>query len=286
MLDGDLIVDLAASAPAAQPMPSLQALIEAGAPALTVVRDLERWALEGHLPGSVHALSGITLLAPIPRPLKNVFCVGKNYRDHVAEISRAGGTGPDGIPEFPVFFSKPPTSVIGPDAEFRLDEGVSRRLDYEVELGVVIGLGGRDIPAERAFDHIFGYTIVNDITARDLQKRHVQWLKGKGLDGSCPIGPWIVHKSALPDPQNLEISLSVNGEIRQNSNTSQMIFAIPEIIAQLSRGMTLEPGDIIATGTPEGVGMGMQPPQFLKAGDLVECHIPAIGRLATPIEAA
>jgi len=233
-------------------------------------------------------LSGaeVTLLAPIPRPLKNVFCVGSNYRAHVTEASRAQNKE-DKVPDYPVFFTKPPTAVVGPDAEIRLDSQLSQKMDYEVELGVVIGKPGRDIPAEKAIVHIFGFTIINDITARDVQRRHGgQFLKGKGLDTSCPMGPEIVTLDELPDFDKLRISLSVNDQSRQDGNTSQMMFTIPKLLESLSEGMTLEPGDLLATGTPSGVGYAMDPPCFLKHGDKVTCEIEGIGRLQNTVREA
>lgn len=228
----------------------------------------------------------VRLLAPIPRPRKNVFCVGRNYAEHIAEGERAQNVKV-GVSEVPVFFTKPPTAVIGPGAAVPLFPALSRQIDYEVELAVVIGSGGRDIPRDRALGHVFGYTIVNDITARDVQRRHGgQFFKGKGLDGSCPMGPWIVTADEVPDPGALGIRLWVNGELRQDGSTGAMIFDIPALIASLSQGLTLEPGDVIATGTPAGVGYAMDPPCFLEDGDLVVCEIDAIGRLENPVGAA
>jgi 2-keto-4-pentenoate hydratase/2-oxohepta-3-ene-1,7-dioic acid hydratase in catechol pathway len=224
----------------------------------------------------------VRLLAPIPRPLKNVFCVGRNYAAHAEEGARVRGQQVV-VPEYPEFFTKPPTAVVGQDATVSVDTKVTQKFDYEVELAIVIGPGGKDISRARALDHVFGFTIVNDLTARDLQRRHGQWFKGKGLDGSCPMGPWIVPKAALPNFADLSISLRVNGERRQNSRTSKMVHDVPTIIEQLSASLTLEPGDVIATGTPEGVGFAMDPPQFLKAGDLVEAEIEGIGVLRTRI---
>lgn len=230
-------------------------------------------------PGSVQ------LLAPLPRTPKNVFCLGRNYAEHIQEdnVSREKQTE---VPEFPQFFTKPATSIVGPGAAIRYDEKVTKRLDYEVELAVVIGKGGRDIPVERAWEHVFGYTIVNDITARDLQKRHDQWFKGKGLDTFCPMGPWIVTADEVPDPHALRIELDVNGGRRQDASTGDMIFRIPQTIASLSAGLTLEPGDVIATGTPSGVGYAMNPRQWLKAGDEIVCRIERIGTLANHVAAA
>lgn len=224
-------------------------------------------------------LAGVTLLAPIPRPAKNVFCVGSNYRAHVTESSRAQDKK-DVVPEYPVFFTKPPTAVVGPGDAIRLDPNVSDKMDYEVELGVVIGKAGRNISAAAALGHIFGFTIINDITARDLQRRHGgQFLKGKGLDGSCPMGPQIVTIDELEDFDQLAISLTVNGETRQDGNTDSMIFTIPRLLESLSEGLTLEPGDLLATGTPSGVGYAMDPPAFLKDGDVITCTIERIGEL-------
>jgi 2-keto-4-pentenoate hydratase/2-oxohepta-3-ene-1,7-dioic acid hydratase in catechol pathway len=239
--------------------------------------------LTGSRDGERLPLSSVRLLAPIPRPLKNVFCVGRNYAAHAAEGARVQGREVV-VPEFPEFFTKPPTAVTGHDSRVAVDPGVTQKFDYEVELGVVIGTAGKDIPRERALDHIFGFTIINDLTARDLQRRHGQWFKGKGLDGSCPMGPWIITKDALPNFADLAITLRVNGETRQQSRTSNMVHDIPTIIEHLSRGMTLEPGDVIATGTPEGVGYAMDPPRFLKAGDTVEAEVEGIGVLRSRIE--
>jgi 2-keto-4-pentenoate hydratase/2-oxohepta-3-ene-1,7-dioic acid hydratase in catechol pathway len=214
-------------------------------------------------------------LGPIPRPARNIFCVGRNYAEHAKE------RGAD-IPTVPVFFTKPPTAVVGHDAGV-VSWPETLTLDYEAELAVIIGRRGRNIPRTRAFDYVFGYTILNDITARDLQKKHTQWFKGKSLDTFGPLGPWIVHKSALPDPHRLRIALRVNGETRHEATTSDMIFRIEELIEVLSAGMTLEPGDIIATGTPSGVAAGFDPPQWLKVGDVVEAEVEGIGVLRNRI---
>jgi 2-keto-4-pentenoate hydratase/2-oxohepta-3-ene-1,7-dioic acid hydratase in catechol pathway len=233
----------------------------------------------------VYPLSSLALLAPIPEPKKNVFCVGRNYKEHVDEGLRAQGKSTAPPPPAPEFFSKPPTAVIAAGEAVPLHSRSTGKLDYEVELAVIIGRRGRDIEIENALDHVFGYTILNDITARDLQRHHGQWFKGKGLDRSCPIGPVVVHKSALPNASDLEIRLTVNGELRQHSRTSRMIFDIPTIISQLSRGLTLEPGDVIATGTPSGVGYAMEPPRFLAAGDVINAEIEGIGTLSNHVVA-
>jgi 2-keto-4-pentenoate hydratase/2-oxohepta-3-ene-1,7-dioic acid hydratase in catechol pathway len=258
------------------------AFIAKGSETVALARSLAGEAEGGRHPGAILAAASVKLLAPIPRPAKNVFCVGRNYLDHVAESDRVRGADTK-APEFPQFFTKPPTSVIGPDETFECDPAVSSRIDYEVELGVVIGPGGRDIPRERALEHVFGYTIVNDVTARDLQRRHDQWFKGKGLDRACPMGPCIVTRDEIGDYTTLELSLTVNGEERQHAKASQMIFDIPTLIQALSAGMTLEAGDIISTGTPAGVGFAMNPPRFLQPGDEVVCKITRIGTLTTRI---
>lgn len=225
-----------------------------------------------------YPLEKLKLLAPIPRTRKNIFCVGKNYREHVKEM------GPDPIPEHLIIFTKPPTAIIGCDETIPHHTDVTDALDYEGELAIVIGKTGIDIPVEKSLDYVFGYTILNDVSARDLQKRHVQFFLGKSLDGSCPVGPWIVDKTEIPNPHGLWLETRVNGELRQNGNTSEMIFSVPEIIATLSRGMTLEPGDIIATGTPAGVGKGFNPPKYLQSGDVIEITIKKIGTLRNTVE--
>ena len=219
-------------------------------------------------------LSEARLLAPIPRPRRNVVCVGLNYAEHAAESQVT-----QGAPEDPVYFTKPPSTVIGPEAPIPWHGHVSRRVDWEVELVVVIGRVGRDIPEDRALEYVFGYTVGNDITARDLQRRHQQWYKGKGLDGFCPLGPWIVTSDELADPQDARLRLRVNGETKQDANTSDMIFGVARLIAVLSLGMTLEPGDLVMTGTPSGVGFARQPPEYLQPGDVVEAEIDQIGLL-------
>ena len=256
---------------------SIQDLIEAGPDGLSTARELAA-------DEDVHLSAAVQLLAPIPRTRKNVFCIGRNYVEHVAEGARAAGQETK-LPEYPQIFTKAPTAINAPGAPVRLDEGLTKLLDYEVELAVVIGKAGRDIPKDRAYEHVFGYTIANDVTARDLQRRHDQWFKGKSLDTSLPLGPWIIDAKEIGDPTTLELSLTVNGEERQRAKTSMMIFDIPTIIASLSAGMTLEPGDIIATGTPSGVGYAMTPPRGLKDGDVVVARIDRIGELESPIRA-
>jgi len=242
-------------------------------------RAIDAASAAGRLSDATLPASNVRLLAPIPSPAKNVFCVGRNYLEHIAEGERAQNKK-IGVTEHPVFFTKPPTAVVGPGADVPIFPKLSVNIDYEVELAVVIGKAGRNIVREKAMDHIFGYTILNDVTARDVQRRHGgQYFKGKGLDGSCPMGPVIVTADALGDPTKLGIRLSVNGEMRQDGNTRDMIFDIPTLITSLSEGMTLEPGDVLATGTPSGVGYAMDPPVFLKDGDVVICEVDGIGQL-------
>ena len=226
-----------------------------------------------------------TILAPIPRPAKNIFCVGKNYHEHAKEFASSGfdATAKEVVPEAPVVFSKPPTSVIGPHDPIPSFLDSSNSTDYEGEIAVVIGKGGRGIREADAFAHVFGYTIVNDVTARTLQHRHRQWILGKGIDGFCPMGPAIVTADAAGVPPKLSISTWVNGELRQRASVDDLIFGIPTLIATISAAITLEPGDIIATGTPAGVGIGFTPPKFLKPGDKVRIEVPGIGVLENPV---
>jgi 2-keto-4-pentenoate hydratase/2-oxohepta-3-ene-1,7-dioic acid hydratase in catechol pathway len=224
----------------------------------------------------------VDLQAPITRPRRNIFCVGKNYREHAKEFSRsgfeAGAVKGAEVDEYPAVFSKGPNTVVGPRDNVDLHAHLTSSVDYEAELAVIIGTAGKDIPAEKAFGHVFGYTIINDVTARDRQKNHKQWYLGKTLDGFCPMGPWITTSDEL-DAENLEVSCLVNGERRQHGNTSDLIFSIPHLISTISAGLTLVPGDIIATGTPAGVGIGFSPPKFLKHGDVVEIEISKLGKL-------
>ena len=215
------------------------------------------------------------LEAPIPRPARNVFCLGRNYKEHAAERGAAA-------PEHPVYFTKAPETVVGPGAKV-IHHAATKELDYEVELTVVIGTAGKDIAREQALAHVFGYTIVNDVTARDVQKRHQQWFHGKSMDTFCPMGPVLVTADEIPDPQQLAVAMRINGETRQSSNTSKMIFPVDECIAVLSQGFTILPGDVIATGTPEGVGAALG--KFLKAGDKMEAEVEKIGVLANRVAA-
>ncbi|MEP4030307.1 fumarylacetoacetate hydrolase family protein [Roseibium polysiphoniae] len=263
---------------------SMLLLIEGQPETLDVVRNLVEKAEAGALDAAIIS-DGAELLAPIPVIRKNVLCVGRNYTEHIAEGDRAQKQDV-GVTEYPVFFTKPPTSIVGPGGDVLTFPSVSKQTDYEVELAVIIGTPGRNIAKADAMKHVFGYTILNDISARDVQRRHGgQNFKGKAFDGSCPMGPWIVTADVIDDPHALPISLTVNGETRQDGNTVDMIFDIETLIASLSEGMTLEPGDIIATGTPSGVGYAMDPPNFLKDGDTVVCKISGIGTLTNSVRA-
>ncbi|WP_107942147.1 fumarylacetoacetate hydrolase family protein [Metasolibacillus sp. FSL H7-0170] len=221
-----------------------------------------------------HTFSEIEWLAPIPRTPKNILCVGKNYEDHAKEM------GADAVPEDIIVFTKSPTAIAADEATLPIHAEKTSMLDYEGELAVVIGKRGKDIPKGMAYDYVFGYTIANDLTARDLQQKHKQFFLGKSLEGTCPLGPYLVSKDEIPDPQVLTIVTKVNGELRQNGSTKDMMFKVADLIAILSKYVTLEPGDIILTGTPAGVGKGMNPPVFLKAGDEVKISIEGIGTLA------
>jgi 2-keto-4-pentenoate hydratase/2-oxohepta-3-ene-1,7-dioic acid hydratase in catechol pathway len=226
-------------------------------------------------------LDRVELEAPVPRPRRNIFCVGKNYHEHAHEFARSGfdsSAGAGAVPKHPIIFSKVPETVVPTGAPVLLDASVSTAIDYEAELAVIIGKEGRGIAPENAFDHVWGYTIVNDVTARDLQGRYSQWLIGKSQDTFCPMGPWAVTRDEF-DLESAAIRCFVNDDLRQDSRISLLIFDIPTIIATLSQGITLKPGDIIATGTPVGVGIGFEPPKYLKAGDVVRVEIDGIGAL-------
>ena len=232
--------------------------------------------------GSIQPLAFVRLLAPIPRPRKNVFCVGWNYLEHFEEGKKARPHVQE-MPEFPTFFTKAPTAVNGPYDLIPYATGISDKLDWEVELGVVIGKGGKNIAEADAMKHVFGYTVINDVSWRDIQRRHgQQWFKGKSMDGTCPMGPWIVTADEV-NPANLHLECRVNGVVKQSASTAQMYFKLPRIIAELSLGLTLEPGDVIATGTPSGVGHSRTPPEFMKPGDVMETEIEGIGTLKNTI---
>ncbi len=228
-------------------------------------------------------LASLTLLAPIPAPRRNILCLGLNYAAHAAESARAKGQ-PVKLPEVPLFFTKATTTVNGPFADIPFDPRVSEQIDWEVELGVVIGKSGKNITQANAIGHVFGYTVINDVSARDIQNAHGgQFFKGKSLDGACPMGPWIVTRDEVPDPHALPLRCRVNGVTKQDSTTADFIFNIPAMIDWLSRGMTLLPGDVISTGTPSGVGFARTPPEFLKPGDVVECEVEGIGMIRNKV---
>lgn len=235
-------------------------------------------------PGATVNATDVKLHAPIPRPAKNVFCVGWNYLEHFEEGARKLEEKRE-LPKHPVFFSKAVTAVNDPTGTIPYDAAISTSLDWEVELGVIIGPGGKNIAESDAMKHVFGYTVINDVTWRDVQRRHGgQWHKGKSFDGTCPMGPVIVTADAL-EHTNLKVECRVNGVTKQSSSTKFMYFKVPRLIAELSLGMTLEPGDIISSGTPEGVGFARTPPEFLKPGDLLETEIEGIGVLRNPVGA-
>jgi 2-keto-4-pentenoate hydratase/2-oxohepta-3-ene-1,7-dioic acid hydratase in catechol pathway len=227
-------------------------------------------------------LASVQLTAPMPQPRRNIFCVGKNYTAHAKEFAGSGfdssaKSGGD-IPTVPIYFTKVPESVVGPADFIDMPVGVSDAIDYEAELTVVIGKGGKGIKAADAMQHVWGYTIINDVTARDWQSRHSQWVLGKSFDTFCPMGPWLVSADEC-NGQDTGVRCYVNGEQRQNARTTDLIFNIPTLIETLSAGITLYPGDLIATGTPVGVGIGFKPPKYLKAGDVVRVEIDGIGHI-------
>ncbi|AEG94590.1 fumarylacetoacetate hydrolase family protein [Ramlibacter tataouinensis] len=275
---------LSADARSVEPFSSLPAA-QRGLGALPLVELLARGE---PLPprGASLPLAQLQLTAPLPRPRRNIFCVGKNYHAHAKEFAGSGfdssaKSGGD-IPEHPILFSKVPESVIGPNEPIVVPREISTAIDYEAELAVVIGRGGRGIRSQDAMAHVWGYTIVNDITARDWQSRHQQWLMGKSFDTFCPMGPWLVSADEL-DGQDTRVRCWVNGQERQNASTRDLIFGIPRLIETLSAGITLYPGDVIATGTPVGVGIGFKPPKYLQPGDVVRVEIDGIGALENPV---
>ena len=255
---------------------------EAGALALIEIQARGE-PLPGVLPAI--ALSDVHITAPLPKPRRNIFCVGKNYFAHAREFAGSGfdSSAKSGgeIPAEPIIFTKVPESVVGPGAAIEMP-AASSAIDYEAELTVVIGRGGKGIPAKDAMAHVWGYTIINDVTARDWQSRHQQWHLGKSFDTFCPMGPWLVSADEC-DGTNTGVRCYVNGELRQNASTRDFIFDIPKLIETISAGITLYPGDLIATGTPVGVGIGFKPPKYLKSGDVVRVEIDGIGTLENPV---
>jgi 2-keto-4-pentenoate hydratase/2-oxohepta-3-ene-1,7-dioic acid hydratase in catechol pathway len=278
LVDGRRIVDIPAALGASEATASMLGIIRAGAPVLERLR-----ALAAKPPGGTVALADAKLHAPIPRPAKNVFCVGWNYVEHFEEGARKLHDDRE-LPKHPTFFSKVPTAVTGPYDTIPFPGHVSTAMDWEVELGMIIGTGGKDIAEADAMRHVFGYTVINDVSIRDVQRRHGnQWHKGKSFDGTCPMGPCIVTADALGDPNDLRVACRVNGVVKQDSSTKYLYFKLPRIIAELSAGMTLEAGDVISTGTPPGVGYARTPAEFLHPGDLLETEVERIGVLRNPI---
>jgi len=257
-------------------------LIQAGDAALSRIKALADKVKADTNFSLLIPVNSLRIMAPIPRPTKNIFCIGKNYAEHAMEADKTADPN-IAIPKYPVIFTKAPTAVIGLGDPINSHPLITKALDYEVELAVIIGKKASYVSKEDAMDYVFGYTIMNDVTARDLQKQHQQWFRGKSLDSSAPMGPFLVHKNSIPLPGNLTVTSKVNGEVRQSANTKDFMFDIPTLISTISSGITLEPGDIIATGTPAGVGAFMNPPTFLKPGDEVELEISSIGILKNTI---
>ena len=279
----DTVVDLPAAAQALAvtlPVITLEQLIEAGDEAAG-----QAWELATRAAGQATACrpyAEVRPRAPIPLPRRNMLCLGKNYLEHAREVAAKMKVS-DKAPTCPIIFTKATTAVIAPGDPVPSYPELTRKLDYEAELALIIGTGGRDIPADEAWQHVFGYTACNDISARDLQKDHMQWFRAKSLDGFAPMGPVVVHRSVMPAPEDIEIRCTVNGELRQQATFDQLIFDVPTIIEVLSAGMTLLPGDIIATGTPAGVGMGFSPPKYLQAGDEMVVEVTGAGMLKNPV---
>lgn len=282
---GDLVVDLEMLGDATGvPLPStMLEFIDLGPNAVSVASELILSA-EGQFPvGTAVPLANVKLLAPIPRPRKNIFGIGLNYTEHVAESAKSLDTSAD-LPRQPVIFSKPPTTVCGPGDAIVHNAKITQQLDWEVELAAVIGTTAKGVARENALNHVFGYTVLIDMSARDC-RRAGQWIYSKGQDTFAPMGPCIVTADEIPDPQTLDLTLSVNGVQKQSSNTAYMLFKVDELVADISQGITLEPGDIIATGTPAGVGAGMDPQEWVWPGDVIEAEVAGIGRLRHPVVA-
>lgn len=285
VVENDLVVDVGMIGTSSEtPLPaSMLEFIDLGRPALHGLREAldefrDRWPAGAALP-----FSNVKVLAPIPRPRKNIFGIGLNYVEHVAESSRTLDTAKD-LPKQPVIFSKPPTCVIGPDDAIQHNKALTQQLDWEVELAVIMGQTACRITEAEALDHVFGYSVMIDISARD-NRRAGQWIYSKGQDTYAPFGPCIVTADDIPDPHDLDLWLSVNGQEKQRSNTRNMLFKIPTLISDISAAMTLEAGDIIATGTPEGVGAGRTPQEWLWPGDVIDAEVVGIGRIRHPVVA-
>lgn len=282
-LDGEMIIDIEKLGRTMQaPMPdNMLDFIDLGQEGLNALTLLYNNATKEQLLDISLPLGNAKLLAPIPRPRKNIFGIGLNYTEHVAESARTLDTSKE-LPQQPVIFSKPPSAVTGHDSDIIHNQKITQQLDYEVELAVIIGKGGKNISKENALDHVYGYTVINDISARDC-RRAGQWIVSKGQDTFAPMGPVLVTKDEIADPQNLNLSLTVNGVEKQNSNTKFMLFNIADLIHDLSSVFTLDVGDIIATGTPAGVGAGRDPQEFMWPGDVVEATVEGIGTLRNTI---
>jgi 2-keto-4-pentenoate hydratase/2-oxohepta-3-ene-1,7-dioic acid hydratase in catechol pathway len=283
---GDVVVDVRSlsGAPGAPPLPgSLLELIHQGPDGWR--RLSEFLTSDGaYQRGRTYRLTDIRWHAPIPRPSKNVFCVGRNFLTHIEEGARERGEAVK-LPDAPVFFTKAPTTVIGPFDDIPWDRSVTQQVDWEVELAAIVGVTGRNIRRGAALEHVFGYTVINDVSARDLQKNHFQFFKGKSLDGFCPIGPFVVTPDEFGDPQAKQLTLRVNGASKQSGNTRDMIYPLDTLIESLSHGLTLEAGDILACGTPDGCGFARTPPEFLQDGDVMETEVEGIGTMRNRIAA-
>jgi 2-keto-4-pentenoate hydratase/2-oxohepta-3-ene-1,7-dioic acid hydratase in catechol pathway len=283
--DASTVIDLTELAKASgstAPPADLMALIDAGDQGVAGVKQLVAKLKPSAGAPIMRPLAGLKLLAPLDPPRGNVIAIGRNYAKHAAETAAKGEA-----PKPPTVFSKAITSITGPNSDIPIDAAVSEEIDYEVELGVIIGKAGINITKEDALDHVFGYTVINDVTARDIQSDWGgQYFKGKSLDSSCPSGPWVVTRDEIDDPQALNLRLTVNGTLKQDGTTSEMIHPVDAIISWVSIGMTLLPGMMIATGTPDGVGFARKPPEFIHVGDVVEAEVESIGRLRNKFVAA
>lgn len=260
---------------------SMLELIDQGPDALAALRSALKETDGARPPGIAVPLENVRLLAPIPRPRKNIFGIGLNYVEHVAESAKSLDTSKD-LPKQPVVFSKPPTAVIADGEGIQHNAAMTQQLDWEVELAVIIGKRATRIGKDDAMSHVFGYSVINDVSARD-NRRAGQWIFSKGQDTYCPFGPMIVTADDIADPHNLDLWLKKNGEEKQRSNTKHLLFDIPTLISDISSGITLEPGDIIATGTPSGVGAGRDPQEWMWPGDVIECGVDGIGVLRNPV---
>lgn len=282
-IEGNMIIDAEKLGHIkSSPLPNtMLEFIDLGTDGISKATNLINTATKEQLQECSIPLANATLMAPIPKPRKNIFGIGLNYTEHVAESARTLDTSKD-LPQQPVIFSKPPTTVTGPNTNIIHNQKITKQLDYEVELAVILGKGGKNIPKDKAMDHVYGYTVINDISARDC-RRSGQWIVSKGQDTFAPMGPVLVTRDEIADPHNLNLRLTVNGIEKQNSNTKFMLFNISDLIHDLSTVFTLEEGDIIATGTPAGVGAGRDPQEFMWPGDVVEATVEGIGTLRNTI---